>query len=662
MSTVSSLEVLLTPSDTPEVGTLTHLDYHSATVVTNDDFITQVGGVPRYSFLLAVPPQADELILLRVEGVAPLQNDRDLKILRESLLGGQVDATTRNRLQTMGLSCKVVGSFYDVEGELRFGSDLELLLAYASYRVVKPRGGSLSAIASYTRPNPQGQAKEFLDLGVVRYSESNRRPDPEAKLFIDVRDFLGKKTAFFGTTRSGKSNTMKVIAKRIFEHSKKTGRPIGQLIFDPQGEYANENVQDNGSLAKVGTGKDVVIYRAHLKNEGNEKALLLNFLEEENLQLLWDLMLLELENGMSAKANYTAGLAALSFLKPDQKALAAVGDPAKANYAQAMVHYQRKRLALYAFLKICRIDGPVANLFINVGEDHVAQAVALAEDNSIAPNTLKRGEVKVTTTGGAKLLFEWLKDEALGADPDSGDGVVKPRSMKKAGEVHVSTLTPSWVRDFQEGDLAEFVKQFDNYYAGRTGLVAAFTRLKPLHSSLSQGDMREHVWQDLEKGRIIIVDLSVGGSAAAAVALSELLVNSIVKHASDNFTSGRPSVKLQVMVEEAHNLFDRRGAMEDSTDPWVRLSKEASKYDIGLLYATQEVSSVDPRILSNTSNWIIAHLNSRSETHTLANYYGFRDWEEQIISSESKGFVRLKTESSPFIVPVQIHKFVAQGE
>lgn len=116
-------------------------------------------------------------------------------------------------------------------------------------------------------------------------------------------------------------------------------------------------------------------------------------------------------------------------------------------------------------------------------------------------------------------------------------------------------------------------------------------------------------------------------------------------------------VPFQIVVEEAHNLFSRGGNDDDYMDPWVRLSKEASKYEIGLVYATQEVSSVDTKILSNTSNWVISHLNSKKETSELSGYYNFSDWSDHLRRTETKGFVRLKTESSPFIIPVQMDLF-----
>ena len=63
---------------------------------------------------------------------------------------------------------------------------------------------------------------------------------------ITPTDLLGQKTALFGMTRTGKSNTTKIILKSIFglRWSGKPPRRIGQIVFDPNGEYANENTQD----------------------------------------------------------------------------------------------------------------------------------------------------------------------------------------------------------------------------------------------------------------------------------------------------------------------------------------------------------------------------------------------------------------------------------
>ena len=128
---------------------------------------------------------------------------------------------------------------------------------------------------------------------------------------------------------------------------------------------------------------------------------------------------------------------------------------------------------------------------------------------------------------------------------------------------------------------------------------------------------------------------------------------------AERFRSGREAHHIQIFLEEAHRLFDRdrfKDRLADE-DPYVRLAREAGKYKLGMIYATQQPSSVEDDVLDNTANWVIAHLNSDQEIKRLASRYEFARFADQIRSAEDVGFVRIKTLSSRFVIPVQVRLF-----
>ena len=92
-------------------------------------------------------------------------------------------------------------------------------------------------------------------------------------------------------------------------------------------------------------------------------------------------------------------------------------------------------------------------------------------------------------------------------------------------------------------------------------------------------------------------------------------------------------------------------------DPFTTLAKEGGKYNIGMIYATQEVSMIDDLILSNTANWVITHLNSRNEINVLSRYYDFEEFADSILNNEVVGMGLIRTRSSPYTLPLQIELF-----
>jgi len=262
------------------VGEVFSLAYESALVQVHDRHRMDVGGIPALSFLLAtrieatgpVDPRLEDssIILLRVLDHADLPNSAEalrVRVETAQQVSGELDKnwdhrdvmdpTTHHLLSYAGLRCRVVGTFYIADdGEsanprfaLSFGSDLSNYYPNRGLKVFKARGPVLERLVNYRdSTSVEEQNGSLVSIGTVRYASTHRpfQKIGTVKFGITPTDLLGQKTALFGMTRTGKSNTTKIMLKSIFSLRWDKDNPmrIGQLVFDPNGEYANENVQD----------------------------------------------------------------------------------------------------------------------------------------------------------------------------------------------------------------------------------------------------------------------------------------------------------------------------------------------------------------------------------------------------------------------------------
>jgi hypothetical protein len=263
----------------------------------------EVGGIPSLCFLIATrlaPSQPENInykdedasfILLRVIDTVPLPQDQEAERIRvetaQRISGeltqhwdsdGAMDTKTRMLLGFAGVECRIIGTFYLEENNLipraplvlTFGSDISNYYPNRGLKVYKPNAEALELIVNYCPPaNIQDQmeryhAKSLVKLGFVRYASTNRKYQNinNVKVYISPLDLLSQKTALFGMTRTGKSNTTKIIADSVFDlrtprNQDDSPMRIGQIIFDPNGEYANENTQDKDGKGNPNAGKNV---------------------------------------------------------------------------------------------------------------------------------------------------------------------------------------------------------------------------------------------------------------------------------------------------------------------------------------------------------------------------------------------------------------------
>lgn len=222
------------------VGRPFYLDYESAQILVSDAWKHRVKGIPQGTFLLAFYNGEDgveEAFLLRALRPSKLPTDNDvvssmIEYYKEgsdisgragSENNSKLDDFTRYEFSFSGLECRVLGAFYKIkreqmqEGEkkevetLEFGADLENFYSANNYSVYKATGKVLTKIVNQRDGSIVAGNQNEVKIGVVRYSSSRRFQSivEEVDVYVSPQDFVGKRTATFGMTRTGKSNTVK---------------------------------------------------------------------------------------------------------------------------------------------------------------------------------------------------------------------------------------------------------------------------------------------------------------------------------------------------------------------------------------------------------------------------------------------------------------------
>lgn len=498
------------------------------------------------------------------------------------------------------------------------------------------------------------RSSSLVSIGEIRYASTDRpfQGVSDVGVSISPADLLAQKTALFGMTRTGKSNTTKIIAKSVFDLRFDDKKPlaIGQVIFDPNGEYANENIQDAGNqvnpnaLKNVwktnqrGKNSDVVTYGVHPHpNDPDRKLMLVNFYDDSTLQIGKELINSALAD---FDAQYIRNFKLVDFEEPVKELYE---DKA---YQGEMIRFNRRKLVYRTLLRKAGFEMP-PNLKPITSRLFSQEILKIMRD--FEPSNKNEQEYTQSIKAAAASLSN--QSPSWDALVTAFEGL-----WMFLKTVAYTTFNMSYIQDSSTGqgwadaDLNRLLEMFS--YPKAINLLGL---VKEQHTGSVKVDYATEIYNDLSAGKLVIIDQS-SGEPEVNNSSARRIMWKIFRENQKMFREAKTPPDILVYIEEAHTLLpsDKEG---DYSDVWVRTAKEGAKYWIGMVYITQEVSSIQKNILKNTSNWFIGHLNNTDETRELRKFYDFADFEASIIRAQDKGFLRVKTISNMFVIPVQIRLF-----
>jgi hypothetical protein len=675
------------------IGFVYSLDFEIAKILTNDHWKDRVAGVPLNAFLVAAafdPDKFDaameidrQVILLRVIGPTTLPMSGDnLKAMVEhyqrkthmSRTRGDLqafdvedgfDAYTRAELQFGGLEARILGTFFMDDGELHLGADIENFAAASSLRVYKPTDSALKRIVNFVDPirlakavddartQGFGEMPAPFPIGSVRYASTDRLHRRQAKSDVPVEihpsDFLARRTAVFGMTRTGKSNSVKTMVSAVGLAGLRQEVSIGQVIFDINGEYANANNQDQGSSIAEVFSDQTIRYRG-LTTPGFED-LRNNFYESPQIGLTILQQLLKVDwkaPGADVQAFFGASLE-----EPDQAIQRGDWERWRRHVAcfqaiLAAAHYPAPLNLRVRFSAAVEVRDLI---YETTSPDH-------NENDSTREHNTKRDAYcpnpdEGLTLDQARDWFARARDANRRLEQREHERIVKKEPAPRGHRPCLarSASAEPWFDPTLRALVNLLVQKNENDATIRgASLLASY---REYHSAQRRGNVESEIYGHLAAGRIVILDLSVG-TMLVRTTMAERIAEHIFLASMSAFHAGRRPPNVVMYVEEAHNLIGKSAELDTT---WPRIAKEGAKAQIAFVYATQEPSSIHPNIMANTENWFVTHLNNDDELKALGKFYDFADFAPSLKRAQDVGFARVKTLSSPFVVPMQIDRF-----
>lgn len=616
------------------VGYVLELGYETAKIITSDPYKLAVGGIPRGSFLIMTPNNPGGLpphfTLLRVTGVSPTPLSTQVQqtyfeLHKKSM--PELDVWTQSELQWGALDCDVLGMFYADPAEMQrlaFSGDVNNVVSAHRYKVYAPDEALLKLII-----NGMVKSEQQFELGALRTMECGLVSNGivlNIPVNVSMKDFKGFRTAMFGKTRLGKSNVVKLIAQGMLEATE-ADNSVGQLIFDINGEYANDNPQDNNRSIRSAYASRCEVYALTKRESTPSRPLRLNFYEqpESTIEILASMLAQD-----NKTSNYIRSFANAKL--PSIESISGLPESEK-------VRPIRKIQIFWAILNKAGFPADAGRLR--------AKGLVSRHTKHFDPHFDQNSRTTV---------YQALRGSAPPPAPNNLDEL--QAEMETFAQYVQDSSNPqlnssSGRAMFDADDMALL-----GFLAPASGSGPTILRAYLGYHSPQAGDFINEILGLLDEGKTVILDL---GNATYEVRryFSDMLSSAVFAHQERKFVNNKLNDRfVQLYFEEAHNLFPPDN--KDLTGVYARFAKEGAKFHVGMVYSTQSPSTINRELLAQTENFFVGHLSSQDEAKALSRVQvAFAGIEEDILRAKTPGYMRMLTMSHRFVVPVQAKKFEA---
>jgi len=632
------------------LGFLLKMDYAELTIVTCDAWKRNCGGVPKNSFVIvrlnekaaAFTPanMCPFLILARIRETAmtPVATDIQSTIFQIHKVQAAIDPLTNAELQWGALKADILGTYYDIpEGKIAFGNDIDSFVSPHFYEIYVPKREHLEVLV-----NSFVAEKDPIQIGRLRYTETETLgTDEVVPVSVSPDDFLCNRTALFGKTRMGKSNTIKVLLDTILRKEEN----LGQIVFDLSGEYTYPDPQTGSSLYLHHHAK-CTRYSLHPRTVAAEAAaglpppsmLKINFYKQ--IALGHALISSLYDTKHNTRPNYMEPFFAWDPIDAAQITTVITSASEQQRYRRALSMY----LALLHEATFPGTPGGTIKLVLNkeIRERLAGNTViaGIAAMETVPAGTNPRIDNRQTIPVAARIyeaLHTLFTDNTL-------------------TQVQHNQLFPvgSTGKPYFESLHRTFLQMLGSSAISGPKKLTPFTRY---HDSFGS-DIASKIAKDVEDGKTVLIDLAQVDQEVSTF-YTEMLTKTVLAQQMEKFAT-QPAEQFEeksvlFYFEEAHNLF--RADDRDLTSIYNKLAKEGAKFRIGMVYATQSMTTLSPDLLKNTENFFIAHLNDDREVKEIERRYEFAGLGLDIQRARSKGYVRMITLSHRYALPVQIRLF-----